>query len=226
MIQRATDWAIAAVITSIYWTLSRTWRVERRGTTAHDNCPSPRIYAHWHGDELLLIGAHAYRDMAVLSSQSRDGGRMARLLSWLGYRVIRGSSTRGGVGGLKGLVGLVLKKSCDASLAVDGPHGPIGEVKMGVLKLAQLTRAPLIPGVAAARRRYIFERAWNKCYLPLPLSRCVVLYGDPITIPRLASDEELEKLRLQLQGALTDLKAKAEHEVERVFVTFHGSGIS
>ncbi len=204
-----TDRIIAGVMARVYWVLSRFWRIHFEGTKRHDLTRAPRIYAHWHGDELLLIGAHAKRGMVVLSSHSRDGTRLAWMLEWLGYRVVRGSSTRGGAGGLKGLIDSVRRNGCDASLAVDGPHGPIYRVKPGVVKLAQICGVPLVPGVASARSGYVFKKAWNRCFLPYPLTRCVVLYGDPIEVARDAGDEELERVRLQLEGALTDLKAKS-----------------
>ncbi|MBI1861506.1 MAG: lysophospholipid acyltransferase family protein [Deltaproteobacteria bacterium] len=213
---RIIDWLLASIFTSLYWVLSHTWRVTYEGTPAHDRTKEPRIYGHWHGDELLLVGTHGGRGMAVLSSRSRDGSRMARILSWLGYFVVRGSSTRGGAGGLKGLVDAVKRRKRDASLAVDGPHGPRFEVKLGVLKLAQVTGAPLIPGVAAAERSLVFEKSWNKCFLPLPFTRCAVLYGDPMVIPREASEEELEAMRRAFQTALVELKGLAEGKVRSV----------
>lgn len=208
------DRIIALVAACLYGALSRLWRVSYRGTPAHDAVQGARIYAHWHGDELLLIGAHAFRNMAVLSSRSRDGSRLALMLKCLGYRVVRGSSSRGGAGGLKGLIGAVFRHDCDASLAVDGPRGPLREVKMGVVKLAQLTKRPLIPGVASAARKYTFEKSWNRCFIPWPFSRCVVLYGDPIPVPKGASDTELESIRGALQSALMELKAQADREVD------------
>ena len=216
MIYRTTDWVVAAIITCIYRVLSTTWCVTYRGTLLHDQTPPPRIYAHWHGDELLLIGAHANRHHAVLSSLSRDGSRMAKILKWLGYIVIRGSSTRGGAGGLKGLINVVKRNGSDASLACDGPHGPIHQVKLGVLKLAQLSGAPLVPGVAAAKSRYVFKRTWNHCYLPMPFTQCLVLYGDPIFVPRDISEEAMELLRDQFQSSLIELKSQAEMEMGEV----------
>src|SRR3989338_6501591 len=184
MFKKVIDCVIAFVVAVAYWALSRTWRVSFRGTPAHDVVTGARIYAHWHGDELLLIGSHSFAGMAVLSSHSREGTRLAYIFSLLGFSGVRGSSSRGGAGGLKALIRTVTSRGCDASLAVDGPRGPRFQVKTGVVKLAQLTGRPLMPGAAAARSKHVFEKAWNRCYLPFPFSRCVVLYGDPISIPR------------------------------------------
>jgi lysophospholipid acyltransferase (LPLAT)-like uncharacterized protein len=201
--------AIAAfAITAFYSLYSRMWRIRRYNVPA-DFGKSPTIFAHWHGDELLLIGAFAGRGLAVMSSWSRDGSLMTRVLTRLGYRVSRGSSTRGGGAGLKGLIDAV-KEGADAALAVDGPRGPIHEVKPGILKLAQITGCAIVPGGCAARRRYVFKKAWNKCYLPLPFSRCAIVFGQPVRIAPDATDEELETLRQNLQEQMLNLSAEAE----------------
>ena len=205
---------LSLLISISYWILSRFWFVTEAGETPEAKGPpskdTPRIYAHWHTDELLLIYVCIFRKMAIMASRSKDGELMKRTLENFGFRVVRGSSTRGGAAGLKGLIDVVNKERRHASLAVDGPRGPIYKVKPGILKLAQETGLPIIPGVASASRRFVFEKAWNKCYLPLPFSRCTVLYGEPISVPKEASDEELEKIRLRLESALLQLKTKVD----------------
>lgn len=202
-----TAWAV----TALYWLYSRTWRI-RRFDVPEGFGKEPTIYAHWHGDELMLVGAFAGQGMAVMTSWSRDGSLMTRVLTKLGYRVSRGSSSKGGGSGLKGMVDAV-KEGADAALAVDGPRGPIYEVKPGILKLAQITGAAIMPGGCAARRRHIFKKAWNKCFLPLPFSRCAIVYGRPMRVPLDATDKDLEILRRDLQEQLVSLSATARQRV-------------
>ena len=201
----------AFALSVAYWLYSRMWRI-RRYDVPPDFGSAPIIYAHWHGDELLLIGAYSGRGLAVMSSWSRDGSIMSRVLTRLGYRVSRGSSTRGGGPGLKGLVD-AMKDGASAGLAVDGPRGPLHAVKPGVLKLAQITQCAIVPLGCAARRRYIFRKAWNKCYLPLPFSRCAIVYGSPMRVAPDATDEELEASRRSLQEQLLNLAADGEKKV-------------
>ncbi len=205
---RLGEGVLTSTLALIYWIYSRFWLIERvREPVAR----RPRLYAHWHGDELVLVAAFAQRGMAVMASRSRDGERMARLLAWFGYFVVRGSSSRGGAGGLKGLIDAVRYGGREAALAVDGPRGPRGKVKPGIVKLAQETGSELVPGGVAANRRFVFKKSWNQCYLPLPFSRCVVVYGDPISVPPDASEDERERIRLRLEHSLTLLKAEAEN---------------
>ena len=121
------------------------------------------------------------------------------------------------VNGISAAIDAVSKEGYDAAVAVDGPRGPIYEVKSGVLKLAQQTGYPIVLGVASAKRRFIFKKAWNQCYLPLPFTRSVVIYGEPIPVPKDCSDEELETIRLRLQRDMFTIKAEAEATFKRQF---------
>ncbi|NBX82787.1 DUF374 domain-containing protein [bacterium] len=208
----------AALIATFYGLLSLTWRIRELGRTDLKPYRSGRLYAHWHGDELLMLKLGQFKKMAVMASRSRDGELMKWVLQLLGFQVVRGSSSKGGAGALKGLLDTVLKTDAHASLAVDGPRGPIYEVKPGILALAQKTGKPIVPTVGAAQWRFVFKRAWNQCYLPMPFSKCTVIYGEPIEIPLQATEKDLEVLREQLRIALIELKGKAEGTFNRTFL--------
>jgi len=216
MLKKLTQFCLAVLVTCLYWLYSRFWFIKHidRSNLKGD---TPRLYAHWHGDELLLVGSAIGRRMVIMVSRSKDGELMRRLAQWLGFHVVRGSSTRGGAGGLKGMIDAVIKEKYDASVAVDGPRGPIYKVKPGVLKLAQQTGCPIIPAASAASRRHIFKKAWNRCYLPLPFSKCVVVYGEPIEVPSGITDAQFEALRLTVEGAMLSLKIEAEAYFKRKF---------
>lgn len=213
MVSKAGQFLLASLVTSAYWALSRTWFFK------HVNRPSgqgPTVYAHWHGDELLMVGGYVGSGMAVMASRSKDGELMGRVLNWLGYWVVRGSSSRGGAAGLKGLIDAVKKEGRIASLAVDGPRGPIYKVKPGIVKLAQETGAPLVAAASAASRRFVFKKAWNRCYFPLPFSRCVIVYGDPIWVPVDATPEDIQSLTERLERELSSLRGQAESAITGV----------
>jgi lysophospholipid acyltransferase (LPLAT)-like uncharacterized protein len=179
------------------WLFSRTWRIHEFGPPdvlerfVNRRGPSePCLYAHWHGDELVLVPYYSYRKLAVLSSLSKDGTLMARSLELLGYQVFRGSSSRGGARGLIGLIRAV-KEGSQAALAVDGPKGPLREVKAGILELANRTGMPVVPLRCRASRAWYIPRAWNHSYVPKPFTRVEVEYGEPV--PSGASAEEIKK---------------------------------
>jgi lysophospholipid acyltransferase (LPLAT)-like uncharacterized protein len=114
---------------------------------------------------------------------------MARTLELLGYQVFRGSSSKGGARGLIGLIRAV-KEGSQAALAVDGPRGPIYEVKPGIVELANRTGMPIVPLRCRASRAWYIPRAWNHSYVPKLFARVDVEYGEPL--PAQASPEEVK----------------------------------
>jgi len=208
----------ASLVAGLYRLLCFTWRLDERGRVDLKPGASGQVYAHWHGDELLVLDLGKFTGMAVMASRSKDGELMKWVLKLLGFRVVRGSSSRGGAGGLKGLLDFVAKTDAHTSLAVDGPRGPIYEVKPGILALAQKTGKAIVPVAGAAKWRFVFKNAWNQCYLPLPFSSCVAIYGEPIWISPTATDEELEQAREKLRTSLISLKGQAEENFHRTFL--------
>lgn len=166
------------------------------------------IYAFWHGRQFLLLQSHSNVGIIIPASESRDGEIQAGILRRFGFDVVRGSSKRKGDRALLGLVS-GMRKGKTVAISVDGPRGPVYEVKQGVTYLAGKLSKPIVPVVMSARRRWIMEKIWDKSMLPAPFTRGVVMYGDPITVDGI-DESELEEKRLELQTALNELTEKAD----------------
>ncbi|MFO7598733.1 MAG: lysophospholipid acyltransferase family protein [Candidatus Desulfacyla sp.] len=169
--------------------------------------------AIWHGDELALIPRFGHMRPTLLVSQSRDGERMARATQALGYRVTRGSSTRGAVGGLIALIRAV-REGRPVVLAVDGPQGPRGVCKPGIIRVVQKTGAPLFPVGVAVSHRFVFRKTWNQVYLPIPFSRQVVFVDRPIFFPGSDGPRDMERHCRQVEAALHSAHEKARMMLE------------
>lgn len=167
----------------LYRTLIALWRIE---VVEHPKLlqllqkGQPVIFAHWHGNELGLVYAVQRYKIATMTSTSKDGSLIDFVIHKLGGSTSRGSTTRGAVSALKGLVRLC-REGQNTSFAVDGPKGPIYVVKPGVFELSKLCGAPIVPSAMAVSRAHVFERSWNKAKLPLPFSKVVLYFGEPIT---------------------------------------------
>jgi hypothetical protein len=116
----------------------------------------PYVHAFFH-DQLLMmtysyLGKKHGRTLAVLSSRHRDGEFVARTLRRFGHLMVRGSSGRGGVAGLKEMI-RHLRASRDAAFATDGPKGPRHRVQIGVIEAARLGHAPIVPVAFAASKK-------------------------------------------------------------------------
>jgi hypothetical protein len=116
----------------------------------------PYVHAIFH-DQLLMmnysyLGREYGRRLVVLSSRHRDGEYLSRTLERFGHVMVRGSTGRGAVGGLKEMV-RHLRAGHDAAFATDGPRGPRHKVQIGVIEAARLGRAPIVPVVCAASKK-------------------------------------------------------------------------
>jgi hypothetical protein len=161
-----------------------TWSVRvvnRRVLEEYINARRPLIVATWH--QMILPGVAFFRDRkAVIPvSRSRDGELMARVNLRMGFRNVRGSSSKGGTEALYDLIDAV-RKGAQAAIRVDGPRGPAHEPKMGCVLATARTRAPLIP-VTCRARPPIRARSWDRTLIPLPFARVVISLGDPFTVP-------------------------------------------
>ncbi|MBK9293711.1 MAG: DUF374 domain-containing protein [Oligoflexia bacterium] len=153
------------------------------------------IFCHWHGDELVVIKLGPIYHCAAMTSTSKDGELMDKVLTFLGFATSRGSSTRGGARALIGMISL-MEKGYHATMAVDGPKGPRHKAKPGAWALAKHTGAPVIPMGVARSCAFVFNKSWNKTYLPWPFTKVIVTFGAPMYANNIESktfSEELEK---------------------------------
>ncbi len=154
----------------------------------------PIVFAHWHGIELSIVPLVKRYRIATMTSTSKDGQLIDFTIRKFGGATSKGSSTRGGIGALKGLVRLVSKDGYRASMAVDGPKGPLHEVKPGVFEVSRLTGGWIVPTGAASSHQINFNKSWNKAFLPKPFARVSVVFAEPwpaITKEQSAKDEQL-----------------------------------
>ena len=160
----------------------------------------PVIFVFWHGQMLPLVDLHRDEGSVVLVSEHADGEYITQILKRYGFGTVRGSSTRGAVKGLKGMI-RAARRGRDLALTPDGPQGPRFRFKAGALMVAQVTGLPIVPVAAGATAAW-WMSSWDRFMLPKPFSRVNVEYGAPHFVPRRASQHELlqrsEMLELEL----------------------------
>lgn len=210
---------IPLLVWIIYRLLSLTWRrtlIEPELFKTMLKEKKPFVLAHWHGDEIVLLGLIGRYRVATITSTSKDGEMMNTLVHLVGGKTSRGSSTRGAVQALKGLIRLI-KSGRNASLAVDGPKGPLHVVKPGVFELSRMTNAPIFWSGACADKAWRFEKSWNKTYLPKPFARVFVEWHGPM--PAITKDQDPRDPAL-LQG-LADALHKAQESAAKKIAADH-----
>jgi lysophospholipid acyltransferase (LPLAT)-like uncharacterized protein len=175
----------------------------------------PLIYAVWHARILMvpwlnarLARTRGARPPRVLASRSRDGELVARWVTRFGLRVARGSSSRGGAAALRELTA-ALRAGEDVAVVPDGPRGPAERLQSGVVVLAALSAAPVVPvgfGARPARRL----GSWDRFMVPLPFARAAVVFGKPFAV---AHDADRETARADLERALREVTETADRMV-------------
>lgn len=171
---------------------------------------TPVIYAVWHARILLLPWLYGRRAVCVLASRSRDGELVTRYIANFGVEVVRGSSSRGGAQALRALARR-LGEGREVLVVPDGPRGPAEQVKPGVVALARLSGAAIVPVAVGASSEWRLG-SWDGFRIPRPFSRCVARFGEPIAVPRAADRVADEAARGRVEAALRALSASVDRE--------------
>jgi len=174
---------------------------------------APLIYAVWHGRILLLPYLYGGRGGQVLASRSHDGELVARWIRRFGLEPIRGSSTRGGGEALR-LLARALRSGREVVVVPDGPRGPREVLKPGIITLARLTGAPIVPIAVGASREWRLG-SWDEFRIPRPFARCVMRFGEPIHVSRALDRAGEEAARKDVEAALRGLGWQVDAEARR-----------
>lgn len=171
---------------------------------------TPAIYVVWHARILLLPCLYGSRRARVLASRSRDGELVTRFAKAFGLEAVRGSSSRGGASALW-LLARALRDGHDVVVVPDGPRGPREMLKPGVVALARLSGAPIVPLALGASVEWR-AGSWDEFRVPRPFARCVLRFGDPIHVPRHAAGAAEEAVRKDVEAALRELSWRVDAE--------------
>lgn len=167
------------------------------------------IYSSWHQRLFPGITFFARRKpIAIMVSQSRDGEFIAHIGKIIGWEPVRGSSSRGGHEALDRLKELALRGYRIGHI-VDGPKGPFGVVKPGLIKIAQATGLPIVPAIMSAQRKWIVN-SWDRFMIPKFFSRVIIALGKPVYIPAQLSEADFEKMRRQVESQMAELYAETD----------------
>ncbi|MGI8905318.1 MAG: lysophospholipid acyltransferase family protein [Candidatus Sumerlaeaceae bacterium] len=182
----------------------RTWRIER--VNGERALTKPCIFAIYHGD--LIVGAYELPNILpnvdVLTSRSRDGTLVARFVHMFrGARTIRGSSSKGGTGALLQMRRSVMKGRA-VVIPIDGPRGPEGSVKPGVIAIASQSGVPIIPGAVLCDQAWRF-RSWDRMMIAKPFARVRIVFGEQFLVEPDLDRPALEAKRAELEAIMREM---------------------
>lgn len=200
---------LGAGLVSALFATTRATRVGEEHYLRFREMEQPIMFVFWHGQLLPLVHYHRHEGIVVLVSEHEDGEYITRVIERNGFGTVRGSSTRGGTKGLKGLV-RAARDGHDLGVTPDGPRGPRGEFKPGALVAAQMAELPVVPISVRASSGWRF-RSWDGFLVPKPLARITIEYHEPRRVPRDADRSDLARLAAEL-GAVLDAGEGADPE--------------
>lgn len=210
--QRVVLAVVPPVVRALVWLVGLTWRFE---VIAEDGVvpvlagqqAGSEIYCFWHQCVLPCTMYFRNSGAVILISRSFDGELVTRVLRMFGFDAVRGSSSRGAREGLLGLT-RVIESGRTAIFTADGPRGPIYRTKMGPIKLAQVTGAPIGAFHLEPERAWTM-RSWDRFLVPKPFTRICVSWAQWTHVPRKLSSGQFEEKREELNAALERARRRA-----------------
>jgi len=161
------------------------------------------ILCTWHQHFFAAIGYFQnYREFkpALMISKSSDGEIIAGVAEKSGWHAVRGSSSRGGKDALREMIHHLSQTRLAAHI-VDGPKGPAGNVKAGVIQLARAADAAIIPFYTSADRAWYFN-SWDNFFVPKPFARVVISFGEILKFTPSEDPVAFESQRLNLENIM------------------------
>ena len=212
LIQRIVLAVVPPVVSALVWICGLTWRFE---VIAEDGVipvlygqrPGPEIYCFWHQCVLPCTVYFRKSLSVILISRSFDGELITRILLKFGFGAVRGSSSRGASEGLLGLK-KVIESGRTAIFTADGPRGPIYQTKMGPIKLAQSTGAPIGAFHLEPERAWTIN-SWDRFLVPKPFTRIAVSWAQWTRVPADLAPDQFESKREELNAAIERARFRA-----------------
>lgn len=167
----------------------------------------PCIYALWHGNQCAIYGLRDKGNVSVLVSNSMDGEMVARGAEMLGFKTARSSTGKpDAAAAVKQLIDRLKEGEC-AAITVDGPRGPAGKAKGGIVKMAKAANAPIVPMTwYSPQFNFVTLPTWDKMTLPFGATKDICLYGDPIYV---GQEDDEKEVFAKIQASLDDIEHRA-----------------
>jgi len=209
---------LAWIIPAIVGLLGLTWRFHvedpyasaEEGSLTNIDDLYPGIFVFWHRCVLPAMWIFRRRNLAVVTSQSRDGEYIARVISRMGYVPVRGSSSRGGSRAMIELRRFV-SENRGVAFTIDGPRGPRYVAKRGPVVLARVSGVPIVAFYVAADRAWVLN-TWDRFVIPKPFARLYLRGAKKIIVPTDADDATLDLGYVEMQSALDRVTLYAEQQ--------------
>ncbi len=191
--------------------LCKTLRVSYKNKKVVDDLRKQKqsyVLAFWHGTMLLPWFLHRNDGFAALTSKSKDGDLLAKQLEHWKYKVVRGSSSKGGDVAL-GIMVDHAKNGYSIAITPDGPRGPERKFKAGAVITAKKSGVPVVlMGIGIKSKKKL--KSWDKFQIPNPFTNVKVIYSDLVYVDSKLSYDDTSKIIDACERKLIALQEEAE----------------
>lgn len=176
------------------------------------------IVIGWHGRTLEMpYFWNKSRPLNALVSPHRDGRLIVNILKKFGIGNVSGSSNKNSSEAALELM-RNLQQNNSIAIIPDGPRGPGMRLTMSPLFYAQKSGKPIVGITYSIAGAKVIEKSWDRMLVPFPFQRGMYSITEPFFIPPEATEDELEKYRLQIETTLTELTWKLDREMGIPFI--------
>ncbi len=191
--------------------LCKSLKIEKQNYEVIENLNSKNqnyVLAFWHGTMLLPWYLHGAPNFAALTSKSKDGDLLAKILKKWNYNVVRGSSSTGGDVAL-GIMVDYARNKYSIAITPDGPRGPRHKFKAGAVITAKKTKIPVVLAGVGFKRKKILSN-WDKFEIPYFFTTARIVYSDPIYVDDNFTYEETSSIISECEEKLNKLQSQAQ----------------
>ena len=171
----------------------------------------PFILAFWHGQ--LMTFSYTWKinkKLNILASSHSDGRFGASIARYFKVNNIPISSDSNNLS-LRPIF-KILNSNNYIAITPDGPRGPKEKVSEGIIKIAKISKVPIIPVGFGSSKNFCLK-SWDSFLITLPFSKCRIVWGDSITIPENLEDKEIEIYKKLIEEKINECVKKAKENL-------------
>lgn len=204
-------WTSAYIISKII----KSYRYSVNNEIIIKNGERPPVFALFHSTQMLVASYRPNFKTNILVSLSKDGELASMTLQMLGFGIVRGSSSKRGREALDELI-LRVKNGESAAITVDGPKGPIEQVKSGIIRLASECKVPIVCVSAAAKNMYRLNKSWDRFIIAPPFAKLIISFSEPIIVDKIDNDDQMNSYKELIRKRLISLFEECSKMVQNI----------
>jgi hypothetical protein len=168
----------------------------------------PFILAFWHS-QLMMI-AFSWKittKINILASAHSDGRFGAIIGKYFNLNNIPISKKNNNIS-LRPIFKLLKNKEY-VGITPDGPRGPKEKVSEGIIKIAKISKIPIIAVGYASSKNFKLQ-SWDSFLISLPFSKSSFVWSEPLEVPTDLKDDQVYSYQKLLEDKINKCIQKAE----------------